>query len=262
MPVPTPLASGGGLGRTGERRRFRADPAPCSRRGPLGAPHARLREGVVMTREISSPRGAAGAGERGASAVEYALILAGAASPSSAASWCSASGVKAAYRRQRSGRRDRRHRRRGRRSGDYSTARRRARPTSEPTPTPTSAPTPTPTPTPPQSATPTPTPTTTDRSHPDARTTPTPTRAQGRHRPWTRATDAKPVDIGVAERSRAASPRPSILSGPATAVPRRGRPAGLRRLDSTVDAGTLVTVSWSYSKGGKLYTGTATFWIT
>ncbi len=29
-----------------------------------------------------------------------------------------------------------------------------------------------------------------------------------------------------------------------------------------VDAGTLVTVSWSYSKGGKLYTGTTTYWIT
>jgi hypothetical protein len=28
------------------------------------------------------------------------------------------------------------------------------------------------------------------------------------------------------------------------------------------EAGTLVTVSWSYSKGGKVYSGTTTYWIT
>jgi hypothetical protein len=29
-----------------------------------------------------------------------------------------------------------------------------------------------------------------------------------------------------------------------------------------VDAGTLVTVSWSYSKGGKVYRGATRYWIT
>jgi hypothetical protein len=115
---------------------------------------------------------------------------------------------------------------------------------------PTTAPTPTPTPT---KETPTPTPTPTKETP-----SPSPTRPKGAIEVEA-GDEAKPVDIDLSGSAKGFT---------VTVDPEWAGDAYLDKDDELVfeaarkvESGTLVTVSWVYSKGGKLYDGSLTYWI-
>lgn len=188
-----------------------------------------------MSRETTS-RSRRWRAEHGTSAVEYALIVAGAGTALIGGVVVLSGGVKTAYEASAQGAE-------GGVTVDQEAAGtndRAAVPEATPLPSPSDVPTSTATPT--ASATP----------------TPAPTRPKGAIKVGP-GDEADPVDIGV----------PGGAKGfTATVDPEWAGGAYLDKDDELVfeafksaDSGTPVTVSWSYTKGGKLYEGTTTYWI-
>lgn len=197
-----------------------------------------------MTRETSSRRWRS---EHGTSAVEYALIVAGAGIALIGGVVVLSGGLKTAYEASAQGAEagvtiDEEA---GGSNDQAAVPEASPSPSDIPTDIPTATPTPTPTPTP--SATKTSTP------------TPSPTRPKDAIG-VDAGDEAKAVDIGVPGEARGFT---------VTVDPESAGDAYLDKNDELVfdaskkaEPGTLVTVSWSYSRSGKLYTGTTTYWIT
>jgi Flp pilus assembly pilin Flp len=216
--------------------------------GVVRAPFVRLKEGAVMTRETSRRDHRRWRSEHGTSAVEYALIVAGAAVALVGGVVVLSGGLKTAYEASAQGAEagvtvDEEA------AGSNDQA---AVPAETATPSPSDIPTATPTPSP----TPTPTPSATKTS---ATPTPSPTRPKDAIS-VSSGEDADPVDIGAPKEVRGFT---------ATVDPEWAGDAyingdGELVFDASKQAepGTLVTVTWAFSKGGKLYQGTTTYWIT
>jgi Flp pilus assembly pilin Flp len=212
------------------------------------------------------------AGEQGATAVEYGLIVAGCALVAAGGIFVLNAGVSAALASASAGA-----------SGDASVP---GDPSSDPvpadspsaTPTPTTTPTvlptsasPTPTPTT-ASPTPTPTPTSASPTPTPTSASPSPTRTTASPTPTPTPTATRPkdaIDIRAGE-----SDKESINAGdkaksfdvtvdPASAGSAEWISGDIVFTASrSVASGTVVTVSWSYVDKGKTVSGTITYWIT
>jgi Flp pilus assembly pilin Flp len=217
---------------------------------PTGAVGRRARaaqEGVVMTRETRSSRRRWRA-EHGTSAVEYALIIAGCAVALMGGVVVLNGSLRATYEASAQGVESNA-------LADASTApASSSEPVAAPSPSdvPSSTSTPTPTPTPTSTSTPTPTPTPTSAS-------PKPTTRPKGSIKVDAGDEADSVDIGANDGSKGFA---------ATVDPEDAGYAYLDKDDELVfeastraRSGTLVTVTWSYAQGSKVYSGTTTYWI-